>query len=170
MGSNTDYKLIQSNSITYDQSIQTSGVYSCQRVNLSTTDQFTTPAGSVVGLYPNVYAQLLHTNTNSSVTTYQFTGNRSSVNNVGNNDDVNYNIAIRVHLGKIPTVESLKYYITVDDVHDCEYVMYICSYIANSVHICVYECTYTIVGEYFDYLPVRGWIKEATREILLSTG
>ena len=78
-GGNTVYELVQSNSVTYNQSIQTSGVDSCQRVNLSTTDQFTAPAGSVVGLYSNVGTQLLHTNTNSSVTTYNFSGNQSSV-------------------------------------------------------------------------------------------
>ena len=65
MGGNTDYELVQSNSVTYDSSIQTSGVDSCQRVNLSTTDQFTAPAGSVVGLYSNVGAQLLLTNTDT---------------------------------------------------------------------------------------------------------
>ena len=94
-----DYALVQSNSITYDASIQTSGIDSCQRVNLSVTDQFTAPAGSVVGLF-GVRTQLLHTNTDSSITTYEFNGNRSSVSNAGNNDDVNYNIAIKVHLGK----------------------------------------------------------------------
>ena len=99
-GGNTDYELVQSNSVTYDSSIQTSGIDSCQRVNLSTTDQFTAPAGSVVGLYSNVGAILLHTNTNSSITTYQFSENQNSVTNAGNNDDVNYNIAISVHLGK----------------------------------------------------------------------
>ena len=99
-GSNTDYELVQSNSVTYDQSIQTSGNNGCQRVNLSTTDQFSAPAGSVVGLYSNVQTQLLRTNTDSSITTYQFSGNQSSVSNAGNMDDVNYNIAIRVHLGK----------------------------------------------------------------------
>ena len=94
----TDYELIQSNSITYDSSIQTSGDDSCQRVNLLVTDQFTAPAGSVVGLYSNVNgAQLLHTNTNSSITTYQFSGNQTMV---GNKDDVNYNIAIKAHIGK----------------------------------------------------------------------
>ena len=97
---NTDYALLQSNSIAYDQSIQTSGVDSCQRVDLSTTDQFTAPAGSVVGLYSNVGPQLLHTNTDSSITTYQFSGNQSNVNNAGNANDLNYNIAIRVYLGK----------------------------------------------------------------------
>ena len=100
MGSNTDYELIQSNSVTYDSSIQTSGIDSCQRVNLSTTDQFTAPAGSVVGLYSNVMTQLLHTDTDSSITTYRFSGNQSSVSTTGNSNDVNYNIAIRVHLGK----------------------------------------------------------------------
>ena len=100
MGSNTDYELVQSNSVTYDSSIQTNGDDSCQRVNLSTTDQFTAPAGSVVGLYSGIGTTLLHTNTTSSITTYQFSGNQSSVNNAGNGDDVNYNIAIRIHLGK----------------------------------------------------------------------
>ena len=99
-GSNTDYELLQSNSITYDSSIQTSGDDACQRVNLSTTDQFTVPAGSVVGFYSNVGAQLLHTDTNSSITTYQFSGNYGIIKMVDNNDDVNYNIAIRVYVGK----------------------------------------------------------------------
>ena len=96
-GPNTDYELIHSNSVTYDSSIQTSGIDSCQRVNLSTTDRFTAPAGSVVGLYSNVGPQMLHTNTSSSIITYQFSGNQSSVTA---GSDVNYNIAIRIHLGK----------------------------------------------------------------------
>ena len=103
---NTDYELIQSNNVTYDQSIQTSGSNSCQRINLSTTDQFTAPAGSVVGLYSNVETLLLHTNTNSSITTYQFSGNQSNVSSTGKNNDVNYNIAIRVHLGMYMYVAS----------------------------------------------------------------
>ena len=98
-GGNTDYELVHSNTITYDQSIQISSINGCQRVNLSTTDQFIAPAGSVVGLYTNVGTQLLHTNTNSSITTYQFSANQSSVT-AGNSNDVNYNIAIRVHFGK----------------------------------------------------------------------
>ena len=101
MGSNTDYELVQSNSVTYDSSIRTSGNDGCQRVNLSTVDQFTAPAETVVGLYSNVRTQLLRTNTDNSLTTYRFSGNQSSVNNAGNNDDTNYNIAIVVHLGKI---------------------------------------------------------------------
>ena len=99
MVANINYELVQSNTITYDPSIQTSGIDSCQRVNLSTTDQFIAPAGSVVGLYSNTGPILLRTNTDSSITTYRFSGNQSSV--TGNNgNDVNYNIAIRVHLGK----------------------------------------------------------------------
>ena len=107
-GSNTDYELVQSNSITYDPSIQTSGVDSCQRVNLSTTDQFTAPAESIVGLYSNVQAQLLCTNTDSSITTYQYSGNQSSVSNANNNEDAHYNIAIRLHLGKYREIQYAK--------------------------------------------------------------
>ena len=105
-GNNTDYELIQSNSVTYDSSIQTSGNDGCQRVNLSTTDQFIAPAGSVVGLYSSIITQLLHTNTDSSITTYQLRKNRSSVTMADNDDDVNYNIAIRVHLGMYMYVAS----------------------------------------------------------------
>ena len=96
-----DYPLIQSNTITYDASIQTNGTSDdqCQRVNLSATDQFTVPAGSVVGFYSGIGAQLLHTNTDSSITTYQFSGNQSNIS-VFSSGDINYNIAIRVHLGK----------------------------------------------------------------------
>ena len=102
-GGNTNYALVQSSNVTYNSSIQTSGVDSCQRINLSTTDQFTAPAGSVVGLYSNtgpLRSLLLHTRIDSSITTYQFRGNLSSVIKAGNNNDVNYNIAIKVHLGK----------------------------------------------------------------------
>ena len=100
---NRDYALVQSNSITYDASIQTNGTGNdqCQRVNLSVTDQFTAPAGSVVGLYSNIGTQLLRTNTDNSITTYQFSGNQSSVTINPGPIDFNYNIAIRVHLSKI---------------------------------------------------------------------
>ena len=102
MSGNNNYTLVQSNTVTYDQSVrdpQDPHNVGCQIFNLSDTDQFTAPAGSVVGLYSNVQAQLLHTNNDSSITTYQFTGNRSSVN-VDNDDIVNCSIAVRVHLGK----------------------------------------------------------------------
>ena len=103
--SNTSCELIQSNNVTYNASIQTSGIDSCQRVNLSTTDQFTAPAGSVVGLSSVSVIQLLHTNNNSSITTYQRSGNHSSVNAPGNDNDVNYNIAIKVYLGKYSGIQ-----------------------------------------------------------------
>ena len=98
--SNTDYTLVQSNNVTYDSSSSALNNFPCQTFNLSDTDQFTAPAGSVVGLYSNVGTQLLRTdNTNSSTITHRFSGNQSSVMTTGNSNDVNYNIAIRVHLG-----------------------------------------------------------------------
>ena len=95
--SNTDYEIVQSNNVTYDSSIQTNDVdsNSCQKVNLSTTDQFTAPAGSVVGLYSNFPAQLLYTDSSSLITTYKF-----DFSDANNNGSVHYNIAIRVHFGK----------------------------------------------------------------------
>ena len=93
---NTTYSLIQSNNITFDP---TSG--SCQNYTLPETEQFTAPSELVVGLYSNSFVLLLHTNNDSQISTYRFTDNQSSV--VGGPDqDVNYNIAIRVHLGEWP--------------------------------------------------------------------
>ena len=100
---NTDYELVHSNNVTYNSSIQTNSsnnIDSCQRVNLSTIDQFTAPARSIVGLYSNVMTQLLHTNNDSSITTYRFSGNQSS-GNQSSGSKVIYNIAIRVHLGEM---------------------------------------------------------------------
>ena len=102
MSGNTDYALVQSNNVTYDQSVRDpqdpTSIYPCQIFNLSDTDKFTAPAGSVVGLYSNVETQLPHTNTYSSITTYQFSGNQSNVITTDNNGAVNYNIAIRVYV------------------------------------------------------------------------
>ena len=95
MSDNTDYELIQSNTVTYNSSSTPPIIFPCKIFNLSDTDQFTAPAGSVVELYSNVITQLLHTNTNSSIT-YQFSGNQSIVTTTGNSNDANYNIAIRV--------------------------------------------------------------------------
>ena len=97
---NRDYALVQSNSITYDASIQTDGTSNdqCQRVDLSVAGQFTAPAGSVVGLYSGTGPQLLHTNTDSLITIHQVNGNQSSIR--ARNNDVNYNIAIKVYLSK----------------------------------------------------------------------
>ena len=101
-----EYALIQSNAVTYDPSVRDpqdlTSNFACQIFNLSDTDQFTAPARSVVGLYSNIGTQLLRTNADSSITTYLFPENRSSVN-TENSIDVNYNIALRAHLviGKI---------------------------------------------------------------------
>ena len=96
---NADYELVQSSNITYNASIWSAdNVDSCQRVDLLSTDWFTAPAGSVVGVYSGIGPQLLHTNNDSSITTYIFVGNKSRANI--SNDHVNYNIAIKVHFGK----------------------------------------------------------------------
>ena len=102
MGSNTIHRLVQSNNVTFTPN----GVgpsYSCQNYTLPVAEQFTAPKGSVVGLYSNkgtVRPLLLHTDRNNNqITTYQVAGNQSSVS-VGNGHDANYNIAIRLYLGK----------------------------------------------------------------------
>jgi len=102
-GSNNEYALVQSNTVTYYPSVRdpqdNTNNFPCQIFNLTDTDQFTASAGSVVGLYSGTeFSQLLHTNTTSSIKTYQFDGNQSNVRT--GNDDVNYNISIKVHLGK----------------------------------------------------------------------
>ena len=97
-GGSTTYSLIQSNNFTFDPSV--GSTFSCQNYTLPVTEQFTAPSGSVVGLYSNINVQLLHTNTDSQITTYQVTGNQSSVVG-GPGQDVSYNIAIRVHLGEL---------------------------------------------------------------------
>ena len=98
--SSNNYTLVQINDITFPP-IADMGDNVCQRVNISESNQFIAPARSVVGLYSNMppsRALLLHSNDNSTLTTYQSGGNQSRINN--NNSIVNYNIAIRVHLGE----------------------------------------------------------------------
>ena len=99
--SETDYELVQSNTITYNPSSITDQL-PCLMFNLSVTDQFTVSEGSVVGLYSNRGTLLLRTNANDVITTYEDNGIQSSINNLrpNNNDDVNFNAAIRVHLSK----------------------------------------------------------------------
>ena len=99
-GGSTTYSLIQSNTVTFSPFLG-DGSFPCQNYTLPVTEQFTAPSRSVVGLYSNSFVQLLHTNTDSQITTYQVTGNQSSVVG-GSGQDVNYNIAIRVHLGEWP--------------------------------------------------------------------
>ena len=122
----TNYTLVQSNNVTYDQSGDPANVFTCQIFNLSDTDQFTAPAESVVGLYSNVGTQLLHTNTDSSITTYQFSGNQSSVMTTGNSGDVNYNIAIRVHLGKNCKKNNVKVILVY--AYICTYTVCVCTH------------------------------------------
>ncbi|XP_065899943.1 uncharacterized protein [Dysidea avara] len=97
----TTYSLIQSNTVVFTPN-GTGPSFSCQNYTLPVTEQFTVPSGSVVGLYSNLNVQLLHTTDNSQITTYQVTGNQSSVVG-GSTNDVNYTIAIRVHLEPSPT-------------------------------------------------------------------
>ena len=113
--SSTHYELVQSNSITYDPSGTLDNICPCKVFNLSVADQFTAPAGSVVGLYSNLQTQLLHTNPNNSITTYPFRGNLSSITTNSESNNVNYNIAIRVHLSK---------YVYVSNAHTCQFTFY----------------------------------------------
>ena len=100
-GDSTDFALVQSTSITYDPSNQTSGNARCQRVNFSAIDQFTAPADSIIGLYSNFGAHLLHTNSSLSIITHKSAGNQNVVTDAKTDGNVaNYNIAIRVHFGK----------------------------------------------------------------------
>ena len=100
-GDNTTYSLIQSSTVTFDPRFGILATFLCQNYTLPVTEQFTAPSGSVVGLYnPRVMqSRLLHTNTDDLLTTYRLASNQSIVVG-GSANDVNYNIAIRVHLGK----------------------------------------------------------------------
>ena len=104
----TNYKLVQSSKVTFDPNGTSNDNHLCKIVTLPNTEQFTAPPGSVIGLYSNKGAerpQLLITEVNSLVTTYQVDKNKSEINKVEPNDnqDVDYNIAIRVHIGKLRT-------------------------------------------------------------------
>ena len=97
----TDYELVQSNAVTYHPSGSTDQL-PCSMFNLSVTDQFTVSEDSVMGLYSNTGALLLRTNTNNAIATYEDDGNQSRIDNVRPNKkgNINFNIAIRVHLGR----------------------------------------------------------------------
>ena len=97
----TDYELVQSNTITYDPSGSTDQS-PCLMFNLSVTDQFTVSEESLVGLYSNHGALLLRTNTDNAVTTYEGNKNKSRIDKASPNEkeDINFNIAIRVYFGK----------------------------------------------------------------------
>ena len=97
----TDYYLIQSNAVTYHPSDSTDQL-PCSLFNLSVTDQFTVSEESVVGLYSNTGAFLLRTNTDNLIATYENDRNQSRINNArpSKKENINFNIAIRVHFGK----------------------------------------------------------------------
>ena len=98
------YTLIQSSPVTFTPAqvgSSTENVF-CPRVDLSTTDQFTAPARSVVGLHSfrrKDELELLRTDKDKSITTYLFLGNHSSVQ-VANDSDIRYNVALRAHFGR----------------------------------------------------------------------
>ena len=89
------YTLFRANKVTFDSRGTPPNLFICSIFNVSDTEQFTAPAGSVVGLY-TLSAQLLRTSTDDSITVYTFRLNQNNVNSTGT--DANYNIAIRVHL------------------------------------------------------------------------
>ena len=91
------YTLIRSNELAYNPGGTSDNPRIRRIFNLSDTEQFTVPAESVVGVYSGS-AQLLHTDTDNSITVYEFRQNQNSVNSTGTN--VHYNIAIRAYLGK----------------------------------------------------------------------
>ena len=103
-----DYVLVQSNKITYDPRGTPSNLFLCKKFILSNTEQFIAQAGSVVGLYTG-NGQVLHSSKNDSITTYQVLRNQTSVSSTSS-DNVNYSIAIRVHLGKYAVQQIMQIY------------------------------------------------------------
>ena len=97
-GPGSEYELVRSSNVTF---APRSGP--CQIFNLADADQFIAPEGSVIGLYSNVGStapKLLRTDDmNNVITTFQFNRNQSSAR-PGKMEEVEYNVAIRVHLGK----------------------------------------------------------------------
>ena len=100
----TDYELIQSNVVTFNPNSTSSNTHQCQKFTLSKREQFIAPSGSVIGLYTNekeVQPQLLRTDDkDGSITTFKYIGHRKRMSKARATDkhDVDYNIAIRVHL------------------------------------------------------------------------
>ena len=89
------YTLIQRNEVIFDSRGTPPNLFICSMFNVPDTEQFIAPAGSVVGVY-TLSAQILRTNTDDSITVYKFKQNQNNVNSTGT--DVNYNIAVRLHL------------------------------------------------------------------------
>ena len=100
----TDYKLIRASTITYDPRNVTNP-FSCVRINLSEKDRITVSMGlvAIVGLFSNTESLLLRTTTHDPLTAYECEGNQTMVMNVRpnrNNEDVDFNIAIRAIIGE----------------------------------------------------------------------
>ena len=93
----TEYELVQSSKITYNSTGNDSNKFPCDIFKLSAEDQFTVQENFCIGLYSGIETQLLLTNNTDRHPKATY-GNRSKVDNI--NKDVNYEIAIKVHLGK----------------------------------------------------------------------
>jgi len=98
-GGNYWYSLISISEVEFDPRVGSTS--SCQNYTLPVTKRFTAPSESVVGLYSNRERRplLLRINATNQHITYHVNGNQSSVNR--SSQDAHYNIAIRVHLGKL---------------------------------------------------------------------
>ena len=98
----SDYQLINSSYIRYNQLkyYTNDGDHACQKVTLSSENRFTAPANSVIGFYSN-FASLLHEDANpmSMINAYQYEGHQTFVA-INSGVNVNYNIAIKLHLSK----------------------------------------------------------------------
>ena len=94
----TSYMQVNSSVISYFQNGSNGTTY-CQRVDLSATDQFTAPAGSVVGLYSNVAPMFSSLKTTSSNTTVYMFDENGTEYNTSDGEVGNYNIAIELYLG-----------------------------------------------------------------------
>ena len=100
-GENNTFTQVNSSYVTFTLSKNATGHNVCQRVNLSTTDQFTAPAGSVVGLYCEggpMRSLLLKTDSDSNVTTYLYDSTATSLM-ISDGERLNYSITIKLHLG-----------------------------------------------------------------------
>jgi len=109
-GDHIAYSLIQLNTVTFNHTDRsTNGSHSCQNYTLQATDQFAVPSESVVGLYSNrgtTRPLLLQTNKNDQSPTYRVHGNLSTITCTTDSEVVNYDIAIRVHLGKLSLFQA----------------------------------------------------------------
>ena len=108
----TMYALVKSNTVTFavGQDNDNNSDFSCWTFNLSEADQFTAPAGSVVGLYTNItrlQSGLLRTNRSKLPIAFRLSGNHSVIYvNTTIGFHTRYHIALRVHLSKSIKSES----------------------------------------------------------------